>query len=61
MEILSFTETHQRDVIEKTRHCRLWEGLLRTLAKWRAPPNRGTRQDGDEPRQLRLVLGPEFL
>ena len=32
------------------RHCGLWEGPLRTLANPRAPPKRGTRPDGDEPR-----------
>jgi type I restriction enzyme R subunit len=39
----------------------LWEGPLRTLANPRAPPKRGTRPDGDEPRELQLVLDPEFL
>jgi hypothetical protein len=27
----------------------------------RAPPKRGTRPDGAEPRELQLVLDPEFL
>jgi len=55
-------ETHQRDVIEKIlRHCGLWEGPLRTPANPRAPPKRGTRPDGAEPRELQLVLDPEFL
>ena len=62
MKVVSFIETHQGEVIEKIlRHCRLWEGPLRTLANPRAPPKRGTRQDGDEPRELQLVLDPEFL
>jgi hypothetical protein len=62
MRIISFIETHQRDVIEKIlRHCGLWEGPLRTLANPRAPPKRGTRPDGDEPRELQMVLDPEFL
>ena len=60
MKVVSFIETHQRDVIEKIlRHCGLWEGPLRTLANPRAPPKRGTRPDGDEPRELQLVLDPE--
>ena len=51
MKIISFIETHQREVIEKIlRHCGLWEGPLRTLANPRAPPKRGTRPDGAEPR-----------
>ena len=62
MRIISFIETHQREVIEKIlRHCGLWEGPLRTLANPRAPPKRGTRPDGAEPRELQLVLDPEFL
>ena len=62
MKIISFIEAHQRDVIEKIlRHCGLWEGHLRTLANPRAPPKGGTRPDGDEPRELQLVLDPEFL
>jgi hypothetical protein len=62
MRIISFIETRQRDVIEKIlRHCGLWEGPLRTLAQPRAPPKRGTRPEGHEPRELQLVLDPEFL
>ena len=62
MKVVSFIETRQRDVIEKIlRHCGLWEGPLRTLANPRAPPKRGTRPDGAEPRELQLVLDPEFL
>ena len=69
MRIISFIETHQRDVIEKILRGHqsgamvdgLWEGPLRTLANPRAPPKRGTRPDGDEPRELQLVLDPEFL
>ena len=62
LKVVSFIETRQRDVIEKIlRHCGLWEGPLRTLANPRAPPKRGTRPDGDEPRELQLVLDPEFL
>jgi hypothetical protein len=62
LKVVSFIETRQRDVIEKIlRHCGLWEGPLRTLANPRAPPKRGTRPDGAEPRELQLVLDPEFL
>ena len=69
MRIISFIETHQRDVIEKILRGHqsgamvdgLWEGPLRTLANPRAPPKRGTRPDGDEPRELQLALDPEFL
>ena len=39
----------------------LWEGALRTLANPRSPPKRGTRPDGDAPRELQLVLDPEIL
>jgi hypothetical protein len=61
MRIVSFIETHQRDVIEKIfRHCGLWEGPLRTLANPRAPPKRGTRPDGAEPRELQLSSIPNF-
>ena len=69
MKVVSFIETHQGEVIDKILRGhqsgamvdRLWEGPLRTLANPRAPPKRGTRQDGDEPRELQLVLDPKFL
>jgi hypothetical protein len=61
MKIISFIERHQQDVVERIlRHCGLWEGPLRTLANARAPPGRAER-DADEPRELQLVLDPEFL
>ena len=69
MKIISFIETRQRDVIEKILRGHqsgamvdgLWEGPLRTLANPRAPPKPVTRPEGDEPRELQLVLDPEFL
>ncbi len=52
---------NHRDVIERVlRHCGLWEGPIRTLASARAPPGRSVG-DPDEPRELQLVLDPEFL
>jgi transposase-like protein len=61
MKILSFIERRQRDVIERIlRHCNLWEGPIRTLASARGPPS-VAEQDPDEPRELQLVLDPEFL
>ena len=38
----------------------LWEGPIRTLANQRGPPSNSER-DPDEPRELQLVLDPEFL
>jgi hypothetical protein len=59
MKILS--ERRQRDVIERIlRHCNLREGPIRTLANARGPPS-VAEQDPDEPRELQLVLDPEFL
>ncbi len=61
MAIISFIERRQRDVIERIlRHCDLWEGPIRTLANARAPPD-GAQRDPDEPRELQLVLDPEYL
>ncbi len=61
MKIVSFIECRQRDVIERIlRHCGLWDGPLRTLASARGPPGR-TPQVPDEPRDLELVLDPEFM
>ena len=62
-------ETRQRDVIEKILRGHqnaamvdsLGEGPLRTQANPRAPRKQGTRPDGDQPRELQLVLDPEFL
>ena len=63
MKVVCFIERHQRDVVEKIlRHCGLWEGPLRTLATARAPPNTAeSHRDASEPRELQLVLDPEFL
>jgi hypothetical protein len=61
MKILSFIEHRQQDAIERIlRHCGLWEGPVRTLASARAPPAR-SQPDPQQPRELRLVLDPEFL
>jgi hypothetical protein len=61
MKVVSFIERCQRDVVEKIlRHCGLWEGPLRTLADPRGPPGR-FEESLDEPRELQLVLDPEFL
>ena len=61
MKIISFIERSQRDVVERIlRHCGLWEGPLRTLANARAPP-KAAKRDPNEPRELQLVLDPEFL
>jgi hypothetical protein len=57
MRVISFIEARQQDVIEKIlRHCGLWEGPLRTLAKARPPPARG-----QPPAERHLVLDPEYL
>ena len=63
MKVVWFIERRQRDVVEKIlRHCGLWEGPLRTLATARAPPNTAeSHRDASEPRELQLVLDPEFL
>ena len=61
MKIISFIERQQADVIEQIlRHCNLWEGPIRTLATARGPPT-GSEQVSDEPRELQLVLDPEYL
>jgi hypothetical protein len=61
MQIISFIERDKRPVIERIlRHLRLWEGPIRTLPKSRGPP-KGAEQNPDEPRELQLVLDPEFL
>lgn len=61
MRIISFIERRQREVIERIlRHCELWEGPIRTLANARGPPS-VSEQDPDQPRELQLVLDPEFL
>ena len=61
MKIISFIECRQRVVIERIlRHCRQLEGPIRTLANARAP-RKGSARDPDEPRELQLVLDPEFL
>ena len=63
MRIIAFIERCQRDVVEKIlRHCGLWEGPLRTLPTARGPPNtKASDRDASEPRELQLVLDPEFL
>ena len=61
MKIISFIERRQQDVIERIlRHGGLWEGPIRTLTSTRAPPKHSERHP-DEPRELQLVLDPEFL
>jgi len=61
MKIISFIERRQQAVIERIlRHCGLWEGPLRTLSHPRAPPV-SAEPDEDQPRELQLVLDPEFL
>ncbi len=68
MKIISFIERRQREVIERILRGHqsaamvggLWEGAIRTLANARAPP-KGSERDPDEPRELQLVLDPEFL
>ena len=61
MKIISFIERGQRDVVERIlRHCGEWEGPIRTLASARGPPSRPER-DLDQPRELQLVLDPEYL
>ncbi len=61
MKIISFIERRQREVIERIlRHCNLWQGPVRTLANARGPPSI-SEQDPGQPRELQLVLDPEFL
>jgi hypothetical protein len=61
MKVISFIERNQREVIERIlRHCGLWEGPIRTLAGPRGPPG-SSEERLDEPRELQLVLDPEFL
>ncbi len=61
MKIISFIERHQANVIEPIlRHCGLWEGPVRTLAAARGPPT-GANESSDQPRELQLVLDPEYL
>jgi len=61
MKIVSFIERCQADVIERIlRHCRLWEGPLRTNAGPRAPPDpshRGSSESSDP----QFVPDPEFI
>jgi len=62
MKIIGFIERRQHEVIERiSRHCGLREGPIRTLADSRAPPDKGSSQYSDEPRELQLVLEPEYL
>ncbi len=56
------SKARQLDVVEKIlRHLGLWEGPLRTLPKVRAPPKAAATGTAWEPRELQLVLDPEFL
>jgi hypothetical protein len=60
MKIISFIERCQHACVERIlRHCGLWLGPIRTLASPRAPPDKPSDQDSDEPRELQLVLDPE--
>ncbi len=63
MKVIAFIERRQRDVVEKIlRHCGMWEGPLRTLATARSPPKgRASDREPAEPRELQLVLDPEYL
>ena len=63
MKVIAFIERCQRDVVEKIlRHGGLWEGPLRTLPTTRGPPHTAdSDRDASEPRELQLVLDPEFL
>lgn len=63
MKVIAFIERCQRDVVEKIlRHCGLWEGPLRTLPTARGPPHTvDSDRDASDPRELQLVLDPEFL
>jgi hypothetical protein len=38
----------------------VWQGPIRTLANARGPPSL-SEENPDEPRELQLVLDPEFL
>jgi hypothetical protein len=61
MQIISFIERDQRPVIDRIlRRLRFREGPIRTLPNSRRPL-KGAEQDPDEPRELQLVLDPEFL
>jgi hypothetical protein len=61
MKIISFIERCQGDVIERIlRHCGLWEGPLRPLARPRPPPS-GSRRAADAARELEFVPDAEFL
>jgi len=61
MKIISFIERNQANVTEPIlRHCGLWEGPVRTLAAARGPPT-GANESSDQPRELQLVLDPEYL
>ena len=62
-ESRQFIERSQRDIVEKIlRHCGLWEGPLRTLATARALPRLDDPdREPAEPRELQLVLDPEYL
>ena len=70
MKVVSFIERSQRDILEKILRGHqsramvggLWEGPLRTLATARAPPKAGdSDREPVEPRELQLVLDPEYL
>jgi regulator of RNase E activity RraA len=59
--VIDSRESHKANVIEPIlRHCGLWEGPVRTLAAARGPPT-GANESSDQPRELQLVLDPEYL
>ena len=70
MAVVAFIEPPQDEVVEKILRGHqsaamvggLWEGPLRTLATARSPPaSEDSDRDLAEPRELQLVLDPEFL
>ena len=61
LKIVSFIERRQADVIERIlRHCRVWEGPLRTNAGPRAPPNQ-SQPVSPVPADPQFVPDPEYL
>ena len=62
MKVIALIERCRQDIVKKIWHCGLWEGTLRTLAKASGPPiTAGRDRDASAPRELQLVLDPEFL
>ncbi|MDG1808283.1 MAG: hypothetical protein P8I27_10315 [Pirellulaceae bacterium] len=61
MRSVSFIERRQSDVFQRIlRHCGLWQGFFRTHASPRAPPDAASPKP-TAPRELQLILDPEFL